>query len=152
MAEDYAVVKRLKCDTTIIYPNFVQKTSKTELYKETSISIAQSITGPPAQQQPVEIPLPIDDLEASNHQRRTLQDTLSWENCQEELLAAHYDCMVPSVSETCTQCSKDIVVENHIRCKDCSGQCFFCSYECLSVSHNGKQLPFHKPQIWKVII
>ena len=142
-------MKRLKSDTTIIYPNLSQRSCKTDLFKETVCRLAHQSEP----QHPIEINQVHQEQEEiiTDHQRRTLQDCKSWDDCREDLILAHFESQFPSCNETCAYCNSGIEIEDHIRCSDCSLQTFFCSTECLKVNHNGRQLVFHKPQIWKVL-
>ena len=152
--EDHTFVKRLKSDTTIVYPNLSQRSCKTDLFKEIEFNSLchQSTTHEPQIQDQHQVEFhQVDQETISDHQRRTLQDCKSWDNCREELISAHFQSQFPSNHETCATCNKAIEIENHIRCADCSLQTFFCTLKCLKENHNGRQMVFHKPEIWQVL-
>ena len=138
-------VKRLKLNTTAIYPDFTQKTTKTELFtgSENSTNIASQYVP--------DIPPPIEDFAIRpSYQERILQNELAWDNARNELLNVYFESLTPFKGHNCAQCCEEIDEEEHVRCKDCGGVTFFCSIKCLLVTHNGNQLFLHKPKLWKV--
>ncbi len=151
MAGNHHKVKRLKLNCQIVYPDSKVKISKTELFKSsTSVS---------ANNRPLQLAddVTIQDTittepHPSQYINRLEDEYAAWESSTPKLIGAYYDSCVPRKDEVCLECQKTIdLTEGHIRCQDCAAHAYFCLGECARMKHSSKQLPFHKPDIWKVI-